>query len=62
MRQEQYSENEIANMMKDVDWKTNGLMKKYIIRWRCRYSQKKWLPYIMDRWKQYVRIRKLIRH
>ena len=49
-------------MMREVDWKTNGLMKKYVIRWRCRDTQKKWLPYIMDRWKQYVRMRKMIRH
>jgi len=27
-----------------------------------RYTQKKWLPSIIDRWKQYVKIRKMIRH
>jgi hypothetical protein len=62
MRQEHYSEDEIEEKMKVVEWHTNGLMKKYIIRWRLRNTQKKWLPTIMDRWKQYVKIRKMIRH
>lgn len=62
MRQEHHTEDEIARMMQEVDWKTNGLMKKYIIRWRARYTEKKWLPSIIDRWKQFVKIRKMIRH
>lgn len=62
MRQEHYSEDHIQEYMKRVNWMTNGLMRKYIIRWRIKYTQKKYFPYIIDRWKQYVRIRKMVRY
>jgi len=62
MRKEHHTEDEVAEMMKTVNWKTNGLMKKYIIRWRIRYTEKKWFPYYIERWKQYVKVRKMIRH
>jgi len=35
-------------------------MKKYLTRMRMRGTNKAILPYIMDRWKGFVRIRKLI--
>jgi hypothetical protein len=38
MREEKHTEDEIENVMREVDWKTNGLMRKYIIRWRIRYT------------------------
>ena len=31
-REEKHTEDEIENVMREVDWKTNGLMRKYIIR------------------------------
>ncbi len=36
MRSEHYEEDEIDSLMSKVNWKTEGLMKKYIIRWRIR--------------------------
>ena len=48
--------------MNKVNWRTNGLLRKYIIRWRIKYTEKKHFPYIFDRWKMYVAMRKLFRY
>ena len=61
MRKEHMSDETIERTMEKVDWRTNGVMRKNIIRWRCRYDERKHLPYIIDRWRQYVQMRKLVR-
>ena len=62
MTKEHYTGGEIKKMMRKVNWHTDGVMRKYLIRWRIRRSKKKWLPYIMDRWKMFVAMRKLVRY
>ena len=62
MRKEAHTEDEIKEVMNKVNWRTNGLLRKYIIRWRMKYTEKKHFPYIFDRWKMYVAMRKLFRY
>lgn len=64
MRNEAYTEDEIAKVMSKVNWRTEGLMRKYIIRMRLKYTEpeKKYFPYIWDRWKMFVAMRKLVRY
>ena len=51
MKEEGFTEDDIERVEKKVNWRTSGLMKKYIIRMRIRYTQKKWFPYIWQRWR-----------
>lgn len=62
MRKERYGENEIEAMFNKVTWKTDGLLRKYIIRWRIRQTRKRLVPVVWDRWRQYVGMRKLVRY
>ena len=36
MAKEHYTNDEIKDMMGKVNWRTGGLLRKYIIRWRIR--------------------------
>jgi hypothetical protein len=55
MRSQHYTELEINKFYNDVCSKNETLMKKYMIRLKYKqHPDKKLLPIIMDRWKQFV--------
>ena len=58
MVEEGFTENEIANTMNKVEWKTYGLKSKDVYKRQMRYTEKKYFPYIWDRWKMFVAVRK----
>ena len=63
MRKEGYEEDEIEAMIKNVCNQNDYLLKKYVARLRLSQDKdRKILPVVWNRWKQFVGIRKLIKY
>lgn len=63
MREEHYTESEIKIKCKDWFGKNEYLMNKYLARMRMRQDpNKKVVPKVWNRWKQYVGMRKLVKY
>ena len=62
MKKEHYTEREIEKFFDDVSSTNEHLMKKYILRMKFRQDEnKKVIPVVWNRWREYVGMRKLIK-
>merc|ERR1712216_336498 len=63
LRKEKYTEDEIEKIHDGVVARNDGLMNKYMTRLRIRQDKdRKLLPTIWQRWREYVGMRKLIKY
>lgn len=62
MRAEHYTEQEIKLKTREWFGKNEMLLGKYIARMRMRQTEKKLIPKVWNRWRQYVGMRKLIKY
>lgn len=63
MRDEHYTEKEIENKSKEVFARNEHLMRKYVARMRLRQDHnRRIMPAVWNRWRQFTAMRKLIRY
>ena len=63
MRAQHYTEDDIEETFKHVDSYNDFLMKKYMIRMRIKQDpDRKNLPLLWNRWREYCAIRKLVKY
>jgi hypothetical protein len=63
MAQEGYREDEVDKIVSGIDKNNKHLMEKYMRRMRLMIDgDRKLLPIVWNRWRQYVAMRKLIRY
>ena len=63
LRKEKYTEDEVDNIYDGVCARTEGLMRKYILRLKItQQPQKRLLPIVWQRWREFVAIRKLLKY
>jgi hypothetical protein len=62
MRAEHFTEQEIRQKCKDWFSKNEVLMNKYMLRWRMRQTEKRIVPQVWNRWRQFTAMRKLVKY